>query len=669
MFKRIAPIAFLLVSVASAVAQDATSQTATAQASPDPQQQQDEKAKLEKKALALLEQVITDSQGLKLPENKLRVQIAAADMLWDKNPARARGLLTDGGAMLGQMMLEMNRQDRDDMNNITQLRQQLVLTAGQHDADLGYQLLRSTQPPPPPASQNNQTFGPGRGNNRPQFMFDQQANGLEQALLSTVATTDPKYAYQKAVESLDKNEFPPSLTKILTQLQSKDQELFKKLSDKTLNRLASDSLLSSSQASSVAISLLQPGPVPANTSTATDSSATTPAQQTATATQPNAARPNQNARQPVLSESSYHDLLDSAITAALSVTSAGPLNNMQRGGGGAVRVQRGQQAQQQQQNPPDDSQIRQNNARSLLFNLQGMLPLIDQYLPDRAQSVRQKLTELGINTNTTQNPMNAMRAMVQGGSSDSLVTAASTAPPQMQSRLYQSAAQKAIDEGNIDKAVDIATNHLDENGRNVIMQAVDFKKLTMTASPEKLNEIKQKLAALPSDNDRIKYLLDLAKATQKDNVKLATKFLDDAHNLVARRALDYDDFGNQLKVADAYATVDPKKSFEILDAGIAQLNELLQAATVLNGFEVDVFKDGEMTLRTDNDLIGMVARFGGELAAMAKVDFDGARGAAERFQLPEPRMNARLMIAQGILGTRPPDNSNRPRQNFQFMMR
>jgi hypothetical protein len=664
MLKKIVPFVLLLVSAASAVAQDATSQTATAQASPDSQQQQDEKAKLEKKALALLEQVVTDSQGLRLPENKLRVQIAAADMLWDKNPARARGLLTDAGAMLGQVMLDVNRSDRDDLMTIAQLRTELVLTAGRHDADLGYQLLHSTQPPPQQQSQQGFAFGPGRNGNRPQIIFDQQQNNLEQQLLNTVASTDPKYAYQKAIESLDKNEFPPSLSRILTQLQTKDQELFKKLSDKTLNRLASDSLLASSQATSIATGLLMPGPVPANT--ATGSQTTTTNLPSATSAQPAPANPN---RTPVLSESAYHDLMDNAITAALSVTSAGPINNMGRGGGGgpAVRVQRGP-GQQAQQNPPDEAQIRQNNARSLLFQLQGMLPLIDQYLPDRAPSVRQKLTELGINNNAAQqNPVRNL--MNQASTSDSLVTAANSSPPQIQSRLYQMAAQRAIDEGNTDKAVDIATNHLDENGRNAIMQAVDFKKLTTTASPEKLNEIKQKLAALPSDNDRIKYLIDLAKATQKDNQKLALRFMEDARNLVSKRATDFDDFGNQIKVADAYATLDPKKSFEILDAGIAHLNELLQAATILNGFEVDIFKDGEMSMRTNDDLVGMVNRFGSELAALAKVDFEGARGTADKFLLSEPRLNARLLIVQGILSPRPIDNANRQRPNFQFFAR
>jgi hypothetical protein len=533
----------------------------------------------------------------------------------------------------------------------------LVLTAGRHDADLGYQLLHSTQQQTPVQTAN---AGPGR--NR-QFMFD-QGNNLEQQLLSTVASTDPKYAYQKAVESLDKNEFPTSLARILTQLQSKDAELFKKLSDKTLNRLASDSLLASSQASSVAISLLVPGPVPASTATTATGDTNATSAPTATAPKP-AASPNPNARQPVLSESAYHDLLDSAITAALSVTSAGPINSGQRGGGGAARVMRG--PQQQQQNPPDDAQIRQNNARSILFSLQGMLPLIDQYLPERSQSVRQKLTDLGINSNNMQpNPMRNI--MNQAATSDSLVTAASTSAPQIQPRLYQMAAQRAIDEGNVDKAVDIATNHLDENGRNAIMQAVDFKKLTMTASPEKLNEIKQKLAALPSDSDRIKYLIELAAATKKDNPKLALKFMDDARNLVSKRAANFADFENQIKVADAYSSLDAKKSFEILDAGIAQLNELLQAATVLNGFEVDIFKDGELSLRANDDLVGMISRFGGELATLAKVDFDGARGTADKFQLPEPRMNARLMIAQGILGTQPVNNPNR-RPNFQFFAR
>src|SRR5213080_565447 len=605
LMKKLLPVLTLLACASFVVAQDATSQIATAEPSPDSQQQQEEKAKLEKKAITLLEQVVSESQALKLPENKIRVNIVAGDLLWDKNAARARGLFNDAGTMISQVAVELDRTDRDEIQTFNQLRQELVLTAGRHDGELAYQLMRATQQQQQPQSTNVMA---GAANRR--LMLDQTDN-LEQRLLAVIATSDPKFAYQKAMESLDKGEFPNGIGNILAQLQTKDEESYKKLTDKTMDRLGSDSLLANRQATSLAISLLFAGPRPGDNATATAALAQTQA--------------NTTGRQAtaVLNQTAYHDLMDNAVGAALSVTSMGPIGNMQRGGG-AQRVMRGPQAQPQQTQPPDDTQVRQNNARTLLFSLQTMLPQIDQYLPERAAAVRQKLTDFGMNNNQVANMGNQMRAMQQG-SSDSLLTAASTAPQPMQARMYQQAAQRAIDEGNTDRAIDIATNHLDENSRAVIMQAVDFKKLTTTASPEKMNEIKQKLAALPSDSDRIKYLIDLANATQKDNQKLALRFLEDARGLVSKRAMNYRDFEDQLKVAGAYAPVDPKRSFEIIDAGIGEINELLNAATVLNGFEVEIFRDGELSSRSDSDLVRMVARFGSQIAALAKVDFDGAR--------------------------------------------
>src|SRR6266404_953749 len=638
LIKKFAPILILLVSAAFSFAQDATSQTATSQQTPDPEQQQEEKLKLERKATALLDQVVTEAQGLKLPENRVRVQITAADMLWDRSQARARGLFSDAAAMLGQMMLDADRTDRDEVQTLNQLRQELVLNAARHDADLGYQMLRATQS----LTANN------AGNGR-RFPVDPQSN-LEQNLLAAIAASDPKVAYQKANESLDKGEYPTALARVLAQLQVKDPEAFKKLSDKTLSRLGSDSLLASREATSLAMSLLMPGPrVSASTSADANKSAANTAQ--------------------VLNESAYHDLMDNAVTASLNVTSLGP-GNMNRGGGGRGPFRAAQQNQQSttSQNATDDTQARQNNARMLLFGLSTMLPQIDQYLPERAPALRQTLTDLGMGNNAMMNYGNQMRTAMQQGTSDSLEAAAKVAPPQIQSRLYQQAAQKAIDEGNTDRALQIANDHLDESGRNSIMQAVDFKRIATTASPEKLNDIKLKLAALPSDSDRVKYLLELATATQKDNPKLALRFLEDARTLVSKRATNFKEFEDQLQVADAFGPLDPKRSFDVLELGIAQLNELLAAAQVLNGFEVDVFRDGELPLQGGSDLGNMVVRYGQELAALSKIDFDHARMTADRFQLPEPRLLAQLSIVQVALGVQPMAiDNNRRRQDFQFV--
>ncbi|HSV33030.1 MAG TPA: hypothetical protein VLH87_02820, partial [Pyrinomonadaceae bacterium] len=198
-----------LASIQIARAQDATQQSANGQAQADPQQQQEEKQKLERKAIVLLEQVVTEAQSLKLPENRIRVQIAAADMLWDRDQARARGLFSDAGGGIGQMILELDRTDREEVQNLNRLRQELVLTVARHDADLAYQLLRSTQPPAAVANGNDgRRFGP-----------DPQIN-LEQSLLSIIASSDPKVAYQKAIESLDKGEYPTAVGRVLAQLQT-----------------------------------------------------------------------------------------------------------------------------------------------------------------------------------------------------------------------------------------------------------------------------------------------------------------------------------------------------------------------------------------------------------------------------------------------------------------
>jgi hypothetical protein len=644
----------LLLSFAgSAVAQDTTAPAA----STDSTKQQEEKAKLEAKASVMLEQVISEAQALKLPENRIRVQIIAGDLLWDRSAARARPLFMDAGATLGQLIQAPEGSDRDDRQTLNRLRQELVLSAARHDAELAYSLFRQTQPPPDNAT--------NAGNRRRMMMFGQ--DNLEQSLLAVIANTDPKVAYQKASESLEKGEYPTSLSRILAQLQAKDPDNFKKLSDKTLSRLNSDSLLGNTQAANLALGLLRPGPRTGAT---------------AAAAAPTTANSNLRANNtPILSESSFHDLLDNSITAALTATPRANAGNNQRraqrtsgimiGTGDTGPVEVVMDNPRDGQNPPDPAQVQQNNARMLLRGLQGLLPQIDQYLPERGQAVRQKLTELGMGNNALADFGNQMRnVMQQGGDSESLANAASSAPPPIQPRLYQEAARRAIDEGNTDRALQIANEHLDESARNSIMQAVDFKKLTTTVSPEKMNEIRQKLAALPSDAERVKYLADLAVATQKDNPKLALRFAEDARGLVTKRATDYNDLENQLKVADIFAAIDPKRSFEVLEPGIAQLNELLAAAQVLSGFDVEVFHDGELPLQGGSQLANMVSRYGRELATLAKLDFEHAQITAEKFQLPESRLMAKLAIIQGAFGVRQTGlDNNRRFDNFQFFTR
>ena len=624
-------LALLCLSVLPVFAQDQPAQQ------PTTEEQEKQKAEREKNAYRLLDQVIDEAQSLRLTENRVRVQINAADLLWDQNQGRARSLFSmaaDGVAELGRSQSQQNNrrggfQEVDGVGpgrqqNIRafQLRQELVLTAARHDAALAYQLLAATKPPA-----STQNTADQRG---PRAQINSEDN-LEQTLLGRIAALDPKLAAQNAEQMMEKGQFPRTLPEVINQLRTQDSEAAEKLADKTVKRIVAANLLTNNDATTLAQTLLMPGPRPAASGGA-DTAAKQPVQ----------------SRGPALDQSAYLDLLSSVVDAALKVTPAA--QNNQRGAiNPRVRAVGPGGGQQQ----PTDAQIEQNNARRLLVGLQPALPTIDQYLPAKAAQVRQKMAEIGMAGNSPANMMQAFNALQGNPTADALVQAAAVAPQQMQARLYQQAAYKALDEGDTERARQIATDHLQNNARDAVMQRIDFSEMAKKAETARFEEIRQALGRLQTDNEKLDFLIQVAGDTQKNNPKLAVQLLEEAKQMTSRRATGYEHFEQQLKVAHAFAAVDPARSFEVLEPGISQLNELLSAAAVLSGFEMNMFRDGEMSMQNGNGLTSTINRYGQELALLARSDFERAETLAGRFQFAEPRIMTRMAIVQGLLGTKP----------------
>jgi len=601
---------------------------------PATDEQEKAKAEREKNAYRLLDQVIDEAQSLRLVENRVRIQINAADMLWDQNQGRSRGLF----ASAAEGIAELNRAPATNTNNrrfqvgpdggnfgpvpqqnmrVYQLRQELVLTAARHDAALAYQLLAATRPPAPTQPVTADARAP-----RPIVTSEEN---LEQVLLGRIAGLDPKLAAQNAEQMMDKGQFPSTLPQVINQLYKQDADAADKLADKTVKKIQASNILARPETSGLIQGLLMAGPRPAG-----DSKNDVP----------NTSRP------PVLGQSAYVDLLSTVVDAALKATPSA--QNNQR----TVNVRRGPG---QVNTPPaqlTDAQIESNNARRLLGGLQSTLPMIDQYLPSKASLVRQKLTEMGMN-GQTMNIAQTFSGLQGNVTTDSLLQAAATAPQQLQARMYQQAAYKAIEEGDTDRARQIANDHLTTTARDTVMQRIDFREMAKKADGARIDEIRQSVLRLQTDNEKLDLLIQVAGDVQKSNPKLAVQVLEDAKQIVNHRAASYDNFEQQLKVAHAFASVDPARSFETMEPGISQLNELLQAASVLSGFEISMFRDGEMSMQGGNGLTATISRFGQELAVLAQNDFERSETLAGRFQFTEPRIMARLAIVQGLLGVKP----------------
>lgn len=73
----------------------------------------------------------------------------------------------------------------------------------------------------------------------------------------------------------------------------------------------------------------------------------------------------------------------------------------------------------------------------------------------------------------------------------------------------------------------------------------------------------------------------------------------------------------------------------------------------MNGFEINMFRDGEMAMQGGNGLTNMVNRFSQELAELARKDFERSETLSARFHLPEARIMTQLAIVQQMLRARP----------------
>jgi len=541
--------------------------------SPPDSNKSESKPAIEDQAYLLLDQVIAGIGSLKLPENRSRLEMMAADLLWKRDSDRARSLFLQAAAdvvELSQQSAGKGNEPFSRYQSSTELRQKLILTAAQHDAVLAYELFRKTQP------KKAELAEAGRAENE---------SYIEQLLLAEVSQIDPKFALSKAEEMLDRRAYSLAITSTLAQLQKQDERAATQLTEKILGSLRADVLLNSYEAINLTLGLLRAGPRTAEAPTGS---------------------------MVQLSVSAYRRLLETTATAMLK------------------------------QSP---NTVQRQNARDLLVNLHPLLPQIEQHLPERYQALRQEMNELK-NAHTG---FDRLTYLTQNGTSNNLLTAASTAPPAVRDRLYQQAAFKAVDEGNLDSARQIANDQLDSEMRAAVFGRIAAQEQVRKDKTVQLEDLRQTLAETTSDRDRLRLFLQLAQRTKSDNPEHSGQQLTGAYVLVARRATNYEQLQNKLRVIRVLGASDSARTFELLQSGIDQLNELISAAAALNGFEVEMFVSNEMPLPGNGQLGAMVVQYGQELALLAKSDFRRAVAAAEQFQYPEASLFARLSIVEAAL--------------------
>ena len=531
--------------------------------------------------------------------DRLRIQVIAADLIWSHDETRARALYEKSIKDYSELVSSLDTSDPNYYTLIqapTQLYQEILQPLVRHDPQMALDFVRHVHPP------QQQTQSDTR------YVDSNYELQLETQIASQIVQKDPKLALQIGMESLDKG-VSSNLTNLVSQLQEKDRDAASRLANAIVKKLLTENLLFNYDAATVAVNLL---------STASSSAAhgSSPAGKSSSAA-------------PLIDDQSYSALMELVLNSALNTPT--------------------------RYNPADWRE--RNITQALINGIQNLMPQIEKFAPSRLSALRRKMADF----NQTQDPWAKFwqdnQELFQKGSVDDILGLAQKVEPMMRNQVYQQAAWKAMNQGDSERARQIVSENVQNpQERRQMLDNIDKQAAAKAASDGKLDQARQALTRLRTNEERAIALTQLAGALSgKGDKSGALRLLEEARSLVSNRAENFNQLQTQLQVAQSFAPLDPAQSFEMLEPLVAQFNDFLSAAEVLNGFDYQYYKDGEL-LWQSTTLSSLLTQTINDLGQLAPTNFDRSKDIAARFQRPEVRIMAQLAIARAVLSDQPPRN-------------
>lgn len=535
------------------------------------------------KGIALLADIEAMTPQIKSAHARVKVQLQAAQLLWDIDQKRASALFAGAAASFNEFFASI---DPDSLQYlypaVGQLRFEIVQALAPRDPDAALSFLQSSDETISSALDPDEVF--------------KQESALQLTIADQIMRKNPKRALQMARQNL-KHGFAPALTNTLSELIRQDPESAAELANEIAMKVAGEKLLKRQDAAYVAANLLRFIP---QSDVNTEST-------------------NGAARPPVLSEDRIKELIQKVFDEAISYT---PPNR-------------------QTYDPARDA------AWNMLHALKSIGPRLDAITPGGSAAVDKKFAELNSETyGTVQTQVSSnseglgerletigkmpaeqreqqyiQLAYSEGNNGDltrarEIVNERVTNPFQRRQALKQLDQQEmyhALSKGKVDDVMRILSGF-----RNSRERAQQLTQIAMQIGP------------------------GLKRATAMRILDQARNML--ATSLQAENG---DQMQALLEVARAFTRYDVNRSFEIIDPLVEQFNAMTMAARTLNGFGQDYYYDEEeLDFQNGNPVANVLTQISSVLGSTAIVNFDRTKVTADRIRAPEARLKIYLDIAQ-----------------------
>lgn len=580
---RLTALAIILV-FSNAIAQPQSSAVA------QKEKEFEKRRELEKKTLALLNDVASSAYSLKLPENRIFVLTSAADLLWTFDAKRARNLYWEAINALGLIATPsrrtgetLSREERIKAQqaylSVYSLRRTVLRQVARRDPQLALEMLRATRQSPPKDSKPESSFPDDRR--------------LEQDIATEVAARDPAYALQLARESLGKG-LSFELLRLIQQLNEKDSEKASQFAGEVITKLRLTNVAADFRASTIAIQFLQKSRMPAPTGPL--------------------AKPANGLKILRLSDEQKRELVDIVTNAALS----GSANS------------------------------------NLIFDIPQVMEEIQQFFPERRLAVEQKLAAFNETLPKRMRDQNTFNDLIRRGNPEEIVRRAASESELDRLSLYKQAAIMAVARGTADSFRDLVSKEIKDDGeREKVLERLDAEQISLAAHRKQIDELKELLPKIRRKEERARAMVETALILKEQGEDAAAvAWLDEAAAMIKADWKSETQTNALLTLLSAYALIDPPKAFALAERTIDQANSQISMLLLLDRVvKIGAVKKGEITLEQAGvmPLDLLLFKYGKGVAALAKTDFIRTRALADRFERPELRVMARLLIVKGIL--------------------
>jgi hypothetical protein len=232
-----------------------------------------------------------------------------------------------------------------------------------------------------------------------------------------------------------------------------------------------------------------------------------------------------------------------------------------------------------------------------------------------------------------------------------LIAAAAKAPGYTRGQLYQAAANKMVQQGDVAGARQLLGQNFDDDSLQEALRGIDSQYSYKLMNEGNFSEAEQIIDSAP-ETTRISGLINLANtAYSRDpqkNKTYALSLLDKARDLINDPPETMSDLQNLMQITNALNNIEPSAAFRIYESLIPQINELADAAAVINGFQ------GGGNVRNGEFLLSQGMVFGNfgidvsQIRNLATHDFDRATKLIDSFSRREARIALRLELAEGL---------------------